>query len=67
MWLFDTLVWPVIGYGAEIWRWREREEIESFQKEYIRWTLGVDWKTPGYMVREDAQRDKLRTRARKRA
>ena len=67
MWLFDTQVWPVIGYGAEIWVWREREEMKRLQKRYIRWTLGVDWKTPGYMVREEAQRDKLRTRAGKRA
>ena len=27
MWLFDTLVCPVIGYGAEIWLQRVREEI----------------------------------------
>ena len=36
MWLFDTLVWPFIGYGAEIWGWREREEIESLQGRYIK-------------------------------
>ena len=41
MWLFDTLVWLVMGYGAEMWGWREREKIESFQERYIRWTLGV--------------------------
>lgn len=23
MWLFDVLVWSVIGYGAEIWGWKE--------------------------------------------
>ena len=46
---------------------REREEIQRLQERYIRWTLGVDWKTPGYTVREEAQRGKLRTRAGKRA
>ena len=35
MWLFDTLVCPVVGYRAEIWGWREREEIESLQVRYI--------------------------------
>ena len=25
MWLFNKLVWPVVGYGAEVWGWRERE------------------------------------------
>ena len=34
---------------------------------YIRWTLKVDWRTPGYKVREEAKRDKLRTRAKRRA
>lgn len=27
---------------------------------------GVDWKTPGYMIRKEAQKDKFRTRAEKR-
>ena len=67
MWPFYTLVWPVIGCGAEKWGWREREEIERLQATYIRWTLGVDRKTLGYMAREEAQRDKLGTRAGKRA
>ena len=31
------------------------------------WTSGVDWRTPDYMVREEAKRDKLRTRAKRRA
>ena len=67
MWLFDTLVCPVIGYGAEICGWREREDIESFQERYIERTLRVDSRTPGYMIREEAQRDTLRTRAGKSA
>ena len=29
--------------------------------------MGVDWKTLGYMVREETNRDKLRTRAGMRA
>lgn len=28
MWFFDRLVWTVLGYGVEIWRWRERERME---------------------------------------
>lgn len=34
-------------FGAEIWGWREWREVEAIQ-ERIRWTLGVDWYTPGY-------------------
>ena len=61
MWLFDALVWTVVGYGAEVWGWKEREEVERIQERFIRWSLGVDWRTPGYMVREETKRKKLRT------
>ena len=61
MWLFDTLVWTVAGYGAEIWGWKEREEMERMQEWFLRWTLGVHRRTPGYMVREETRRKKLRT------
>ncbi|XP_071568694.1 uncharacterized protein [Temnothorax nylanderi] len=63
MWLFDRLVWTVMGYGAEIWGWREREGMERLEERYIRWVLGVDGKTPWYLVREELQREKLRGRA----
>ena len=65
--LVDLLVWPVLGFGAEIWGWKERDRIEKGQERSIRWTMGVDWWTPGYMVREEVQRDKWGTRAGKRA
>ncbi|XP_071572942.1 uncharacterized protein [Temnothorax nylanderi] len=63
MWLFDRLVWTVMGYGAEIWGWREREGMERLEERYIRWVLGVGGKTPWYLVREELQREKLRGRA----
>ena len=67
MWPFDTFVWTVMGYGVGTWGWQERKEAEGMQERYIRWTLGVDWRTPGYMVREEAKRDTLRIRAKRRA
>src|SRR5580765_4995962 len=48
--LFDTLVWTVMGYGAEVWDWKERREIEGVHERYMKWTLGLNWRTPGYMV-----------------
>jgi hypothetical protein len=24
-------------YGAQIWRWKEQEEVESVQEKYLRW------------------------------
>ncbi|KMQ81435.1 hypothetical protein RF55_26332, partial [Lasius niger] len=67
LWLFDTLVWTVLGFGAEIWGWKEREKVERVEEKFLRWILGVDWRTPGYMIREEMQRNKLRGRAARRA
>ncbi|XP_039312991.1 uncharacterized protein LOC120359478 [Solenopsis invicta] len=65
VWLFDTLVWTVMGYGVEIWGWKEREGVERLHERYLRWVLGVEGRT-GYLVREETQREKLRGRAGKR-
>lgn len=67
MWLFDRLVWTVVSYGAEMWGWKEREEVERLQDRYMKWIMGVRRCTPGYMVREEIQREKLRGRAGMRA
>ncbi|XP_011881792.1 PREDICTED: golgin subfamily A member 6-like protein 1 [Vollenhovia emeryi] len=65
--LFVALVRSIMGYGAEIWGWEERERVERVQERYIRWTLGVDWRTPGYLVREEGKKEKVRTWAGRRA
>ncbi|XP_051167789.1 uncharacterized protein LOC127285695 [Leptopilina boulardi] len=67
VWLFDVLVWSVMSYGVEIWGWKERGKLESMHERYLRWTMGVDWNCPGYMLREELGRDKLSTRQRMRA
>lgn len=67
MWLFDRLVWAVIGYGVEIWGWKEREEVERIQDRYMKWVAGLGRYTPGYMIREEFQREKIRGRAGMRA
>jgi len=58
IWLFDKLVWTVMWYGVEIWEWEEREGMESLEKRYLRWVLGVDRRTPGYLVRGRSCRGK---------
>ena len=67
VWLFDALVWTVMGYGVKVWGWKEREGLERMQEKYLKWLLGVEWGTPGYMIREELQRDKVKTRAGRRA
>lgn len=34
VWLFDKLVWTILGYGVEILRWEEREEM--LEEMYLR-------------------------------
>lgn len=51
--MFDRLVWAVFSYGVEIWGWAEREGVER----YLRWLLGIDRRTPSYMVREEMLKD----------
>lgn len=41
--------------------------MERMEKRYLRWVFGVDRRTPGYLVREELQKDKLRGRAERRA
>ncbi|KYN08823.1 hypothetical protein ALC57_19070 [Trachymyrmex cornetzi] len=59
IWLFDKLIWAMVSYGVEIWGWKEREAVERLQERYLRWVLGVERRTPGYMVRKELQREKL--------
>jgi len=67
IWLFDRLIWTVLSYGVEIWGWKEREGMEKLEERYLRWVFVLDRRTPGYLVREEIKREKLRERAGKRA
>ncbi|KAH0818251.1 hypothetical protein GEV33_004540 [Tenebrio molitor] len=62
-----NLVKSVMMYGAEIWGWREQEGLEGVQGKYLKWVLGVDRETPGYIVMEETKRDGIRIEAGKRA
>lgn len=65
--MFDRLVWSVVSYEVEIWGWKLRKRVESLQNRYLRWLLGVKRSVPGYMIREELQREKLEGRAGMRA
>jgi hypothetical protein len=60
MMMFESMVESVLMYGAEIWGWKEQEEVERVQEE-----MGA--RSPGYIVREECKRSKLRVKAGKRA
>lgn len=66
-WLFDALIWSVVSYGVEIWKWKERDGMEGLNEKLLKWVLGVERRTPEYLVREELQKGKLRERAEIRA
>jgi len=35
IWLFDKLVWTVMGYGVEIWEWEQSEGMEWLEERYL--------------------------------
>jgi len=45
---------------VEIWGYKEWKEREAIQEKYLRWVLGLEWNTPGYIVREELKRNKMR-------
>jgi hypothetical protein len=40
--MFESMIESVLMYGAEIWGWKEQEEVERVQQNYLRWVVGVD-------------------------
>lgn len=60
MFLFESLVLPVLLYSAELWGFQERADVEKPNVWYIKWTLGVDIRTLQYIVLEETKRTKVR-------
>ncbi|KAH0808543.1 hypothetical protein GEV33_014248 [Tenebrio molitor] len=64
MMMFESMVESILMYGEGIWGWKEQEEVERAQEKYLRWVLGVDRERPGYIVKEECKRNRLRERER---
>jgi hypothetical protein len=64
--MLESMIESRLMYGAEIWEWKEQEEIEKVQEKYLRGVLGVDRETPDSIVREECKRKRLRVKGRKR-
>ena len=41
----------------------EAEKVEKIQEIYIRWTLGLDFNTPAYLILEETKTDKSKDRS----
>jgi hypothetical protein len=53
------MIESILMYRAQIWGWKEREEIEKVQEKYLRGVLGV-------LVREECKRNRMIVKAGKR-
>lgn len=51
--IYESLARSIMWYAAEIWWWSGAEKLENLQKKYIKWTLGLDYNTPTYIVLEE--------------
>jgi hypothetical protein len=58
-----SMVESILMYGKEIWGWKEQEEVQRVQEKYLRWVLGVDRETPGYIVKEECKKNRLIVKA----
>lgn len=64
--MFVALVESVALYGAEIWGWNNEGRLDTIKRRYMKWILGLDKITPNYILREETQEKKIRTKAVKR-
>jgi hypothetical protein len=62
MMMFESMV----ENQTDFWGWKEQGEVERVQEKYLIWVLGVDRETPGYTVREECKRNRLRVKTGKR-
>lgn len=65
--MFGALVRSIALYGAEIWGWKKEEKIERIKRKYIKWVLGLDYRTPNYILTEETKERELGVEALKRA
>jgi hypothetical protein len=62
MLMFESIIESTLMYGAEIWRWKEEEEVEKVQEKYLKGVLRVERETPGYIVMRECKRNRLRVK-----
>jgi len=67
MMMYNALVGSVALYGAEIWGWKKEERLDKITRKYVKWILGLDRRTPNYIVKEETKMKELRLEAIRRA
>ena len=61
--MFDYLFLGVIMYGIELIGWKESAEMERIQLKYIKWSVGLNRCTPGYIVLAETNKGRIRIKA----
>uniref|UniRef100_A0A8W8JN00 Reverse transcriptase domain-containing protein n=1 Tax=Magallana gigas TaxID=29159 RepID=A0A8W8JN00_MAGGI len=54
--LFDSIIVPILTYGAEVWGTDINEEIEAVQNDFCKWILGISKKATNIMARGECGR-----------
>lgn len=65
--MFNALIGSVALYGVEIWGWRMDERLDEIKRKSVKWILGLDRRTPNYIVLEETKMEESRMEALKRA
>jgi len=65
--MFNALVGSVALYGAEIWGWKKDERLDKVMRKYMKWILGLDRRTPNYIVKEETKMKEIKIEAIRRA
>lgn len=53
--LYQALVESIGLYGAEIWGWEKKVDLDKVQRKYLKWVLGLQKTTADYLVLEETK------------
>jgi hypothetical protein len=64
MMMFESMIESILMYGAEIWGWKEQEEVEKVQGKCLREVLAMDRETHGigWEWKRERERYSLKTK-----
>lgn len=63
--MFNTLVGSIALYETEVWGWRNENRVDKIKRKYEKWILGLDIRTPNYILAEEIKTKELRLEVRK--
>ena len=49
------------------WGWQEDRRLDGIRRKYVKWILGLNWRTPNYILAEETKKREIKTKAIKRA